>query len=521
MITTLALVTAFASANTRLASVAVEVRGAGYLRFAREGRITYSRQAIFSVKKGQLVADGMTVLPHIEIPGNAESFYVDGEGVVWYKKGSEKAVAGRIALAVFSSEGKVAQTGAYCVSSEIPKLFWPGEQAGSLLSLPLDRPTDNEPTIPQEAAKPADELKVRTPEKLVHQADEPAPKPQLVFAGLIPSIGGFAKLGDLRPTHINYKSRGDFGISTLEPKPFYAAPAVAFHPTTSVYSESANAAPTKSDKPDFSRLEPEKVKPVVPVTQINHPKEPRKPEPVVEPTKSGPLPAFVGKISIAIDGDLIVEGDKIYLGEIATLAGDETVCNAISELAIGDSPAAGVYRGLDSGSIVAALRRAGFDTKKFTISVDKKTRVTRKAQEISSKELIQAAVMAAVTELQINGALVCDQTVPPLAVPIGDFTIQTDTVRRSGTNITVTLKIVRGEKMLGMRAINLRPGKDSLAVSQGADVKLLVKTGGAAVEVTAKARAGGFLGETIEVVTPQGKVFKAKIIGTNLLEVNV
>ncbi len=130
MITTL-----LATVATGFLSTSIKVDGEGYLRFALEGRIVYSKTANLVSRDGRLSdSSGATVMPLFMLPEGANSVQVGEDGTISIQVGQSKRDIGRLTLAMFSASESLATQGAYLVARSRPKLEYPGEKgAGKLV----------------------------------------------------------------------------------------------------------------------------------------------------------------------------------------------------------------------------------------------------------------------------------------------------------------------------------------------------------------------------------------------------
>lgn len=153
-----------------LAPVSIEVRvdGEGYLRFAREGRAVYAKQARLVVTNGRLAHEsGPPVLPSIQIPNGVQSLNIDLEGRVLGAAGNEQREWGRLVLARFAEgQGPLPGDG-LLVAAHRPELGSPGEGTFGVVRVP-----ERERPARTPARTPAPRPRVTQP-----AADQPAPVP--------------------------------------------------------------------------------------------------------------------------------------------------------------------------------------------------------------------------------------------------------------------------------------------------------------------------------------------------------
>lgn len=475
-------------------AVVLEVNGPGFLRFASQGRLVYAKQAILNVKNGQLVSGTMQVLPHIEVPAKADKFTVDATGTVWAIQGSKKWESGRIALAYFYEDSKPVKKGEVYICDQAANLCWPGEEAGQLMAMPIGRPDQ------EQAEKP-------TSENISSPVDT-----------------GFAlaynetqtKLGGVRYSKIAYKPINDLSLISIMPGTLQSPT-----PVNNTKVEPLNqpkevviAQPALVKVSAPIKTQPEPVTPTLPVTVPTTKKAP-------VPTKTQPAKEIKGTINIDLDTNVEVEGSEVLLGEIASIAGDESAYEKLAAISLGESPAAGFYRAITQPIVLAALRKAGYDIKKFRVHVTPGVKVTRKAQQIQGAELISKAAAAAIDKYGLAGTLTCDEKIQPILVPFGEVQITADRFVKNGTTILVTMKITAGGKQAGGKTLTLHVSKDAIGVTSGQAVRVILKTAGAAVETKGRALQTALIGEIVSVTTDTGSTHKGVVIAPNVVEVTL
>ena len=124
---------------------AVRVDGEGFLRFVRDGRVVYAKEAELVARDGRLCHRlGPAVIPSITV---GSTFEIDLEGNVR----SGGVVVGRLVLATFAVPVSKIEEG-FLVSPERPKLGNPGE--GVIGVVRSTRTAISGPT-PQPAVAPA------------------------------------------------------------------------------------------------------------------------------------------------------------------------------------------------------------------------------------------------------------------------------------------------------------------------------------------------------------------------------
>ena len=381
-------------------SVDVRVDGQGLMRFARDGRAVYAKEAHLTVTDGILGKAGVSLLPEIRVPASTESISIDLEGNVTGIAHESKVALGKLVLAIFPLEDGLVPDGPFLVAKDRPKLCEAGDDTAGVFRMAGD--TAKQP------AKVAD--------KVV-----------------------------------------------------------------------ADATPTKH---------------VV--------------APYHSPTKA---PAVAGKAQIDINTESQVAGDKILLGEIATIAGDGKVCEQLKALEVGDSPAFGVTRGLDRSSIESRLIQAGYKADAITLNMPTSAKLQRKSQTISGDQILQAAIAAA-TQKAPGVTYKNDQPALDFLAPLGEVTLTAENFAINRTATVVTVAVLVDGKRINSRNVTLKPDS-SFGITAGQIVKITLRSAGAVIEVGGKARTGGLAGQTVTVVADTGAVLNATVTGPDRVEVKM
>lgn len=167
-------------------AVDVRVEGPGLLRFIREGRTVYAKQARLSVVGGRLSGpEGATTLPGIAVGATPDAFVIRSDGSVVGQYGTHERTLGRLSLAMFGDERALTRSGGFLIASSRPRTAWPGTLgAGELASAGMAgeaKPSVAPPTRqPKPDAKPDAKPPTKPPAKPTAKpgpAAKPAAKP--------------------------------------------------------------------------------------------------------------------------------------------------------------------------------------------------------------------------------------------------------------------------------------------------------------------------------------------------------
>lgn len=175
MITSLFLGIVFAAP-----SLHAKVDGAGYLRFAREGRAVYMKKCTFGVKSGKLVNDyGDYTLPQILVSEASDKLEIDLEGNVFAQKDGNKSRVGRLVIALFNETAALSEKEGVLVAADKPQLGNPGEETNGVIRMidPNEKPETKpaEKPIEKPAEKPAEKPLEKPLEKPIEKAPETKP----------------------------------------------------------------------------------------------------------------------------------------------------------------------------------------------------------------------------------------------------------------------------------------------------------------------------------------------------------
>jgi hypothetical protein len=108
----------------------IRVDGEGYLRFIRDGRAVYAKEAALQVSDGKLAdSAGDTVLPAIQVGPNATNLEMDLEGHIFATYQGQRIKAGQLVLAMFPASEAFRQEDVVLIADDRPKLGNPGDEA--------------------------------------------------------------------------------------------------------------------------------------------------------------------------------------------------------------------------------------------------------------------------------------------------------------------------------------------------------------------------------------------------------
>lgn len=119
----------------------LEVAGEALLRFSRDARVVYARQAEVYVVDGALThRNGWRTVPTIPVPADALALEFEADGRVWAVTASGRKACGRLALARFSAQTAFDESEGMLVAAVRPEIVFPGDgESDRLYARPIPR----------------------------------------------------------------------------------------------------------------------------------------------------------------------------------------------------------------------------------------------------------------------------------------------------------------------------------------------------------------------------------------------
>lgn len=144
-------------------TVSVRVDGDGYLRFVRDARVVYAREAKLSVQSGLLCQDtGLPLLPNIRIADPSAPIVIGPDGTVKVSG----AVAGRLVLGLFPEGTPSREDNGMKVFEVKASIGYPGDDLNGVIA-----------TVSGSNSAVLSEVKRPDPEKTIPVTKPPAEKP--------------------------------------------------------------------------------------------------------------------------------------------------------------------------------------------------------------------------------------------------------------------------------------------------------------------------------------------------------
>jgi hypothetical protein len=232
------------------------------------------------------------------------------------------------------------------------------------------------------------------------------------------------------------------------------------------------------------------------------------------------------KATVRIPEQVTVVAARFRLGDIATVGGDETLCQTLRQIELGASPLAGQSRLFTRQQLITRLRQHGIDPNAIQLEMPNAVRIMREAQSLDTTQLEQFAreqLRAVLGEVASEWTL--ENPPAPTAIPSGAVSFRLEGEPRVASQCA-TLEVValvenqpRARYLLRFKA----PAKPrQIAVRAGEAVQVRVVADGVVLEVKGIARATGALDETIPVYIPETqKTLRAQIVDTGILEMRL
>jgi flagella basal body P-ring formation protein FlgA len=244
------------------------------------------------------------------------------------------------------------------------------------------------------------------------------------------------------------------------------------------------------------------------------------PRPQVSATAS-PAPTVGTRPRIVVREQAEVAGPKVLLGEVADLAQAGDRAAELAAVVLADTPTVGGSRTITPQQVASRIRMAGLRPEDFEVVMPASTRVERRARRIAHMEFVKVAATAAAREIGSDAPLKSGPTQQDFLVEDGEVELRAERVTRTTSAVSVTVAIFVNGNRVNSRVVTLSPEAEGEGVRGNTPVKILIRAGGAVVEVAGRARTSGWLGESVTVVTETGSTHIATVVGPGRVEVRL
>lgn len=218
------------------------------------------------------------------------------------------------------------------------------------------------------------------------------------------------------------------------------------------------------------------------------------------------------KLIIAVPELIEVSGDQVTLGDL----GVKDV--QLAPTTLFNSPPVGVSSPLTQYRLDSALKQANIEAM-FTLP--RNAVIRRRSQVIKREAFNQAATQALLQKLGVELPVNVVDNSGDFTAPDGPLELKAESFNSGSNTFMVTLGIYVEGKRINSRTVSLRADQTAVRVEANSKVTVVMRSAGLSVEVNAKARTSGFIGQNITVVTDTGTILEGKIIAADKVEVNI
>jgi hypothetical protein len=226
------------------------------------------------------------------------------------------------------------------------------------------------------------------------------------------------------------------------------------------------------------------------------------------------------QVTITVRASSEAAGDKILLGEVATIDADAATKQRLSQVSLGETPIFGLKRILTKSGVTTRLLAAKERPEQMLLIVPEGATVVRKGQTVDSATLVETAKAYVQRQIGAEVELTEKEAVREITVGLGELQIDAVAITQTPPAVTVTLSIKVDGKPSGTRTVRLLADL-SQGVKANDVVKIRMRSNLAVVELTGKAKESGVIGQTIQVVTSRNTTHTAKVVAPGIVEVSL
>jgi hypothetical protein len=235
-----------------------------------------------------------------------------------------------------------------------------------------------------------------------------------------------------------------------------------------------------------------------------------------------PDPAAASLIEVAVQPTSEVDGPRVKLGQIAKIKSTADVVERLAEIDLGPAPMAGIPRPIVASRIQSALLGAGFKSKEFRIEVPANATVALKVQRVELAKFVECASIAVSQIVGNQVRLTNNQHFPDFVAPMGELSLEAGKPSKTNSGFSVLVSVSVNGKRVNSRQIQLEiESGSSISVAAGAPVKIYLRSAGATIEISGRARTAGFVGQQITVTSSTGSVHQATVLSATEVEVKL
>ena len=244
--------------------------------------------------------------------------------------------------------------------------------------------------------------------------------------------------------------------------------------------------------------------------------------------KDKPEPAIVTKTAVESQKLKIVvaklsevDHDHITLGDIATMVGPKELQAKAQTVDLGPTPKIGTFIRFESQFIAPRLAMVGIKPDEFSLVVPDSATAERPYQTVTEDQLTEAAMIAIREKYDVGQDLKPDSKIQEWKLPKGDLVLSTTLYSKTDRSISAVIVADVDGRRAGTQNITLVPAEEQQGVKVGDQVTIRIRSAGAIVEVTGKAKTAGWVGQRVTVLADTGSTHTAKVISSSLVEVQL
>lgn len=234
-------------------------------------------------------------------------------------------------------------------------------------------------------------------------------------------------------------------------------------------------------------------------------------------------PTVLIKATVSVRALSEVSGPRFTLGQIAEITASDELKAKLEQIDLGTAPIAGIPRPIVQSRIQSLLMVAGLKAKEFDIRIATDAKVALKVQKIELAQFVDEAKKAVAPLVGPQVEFRNSQTFPDFLAPMGEVILESGKPSKSQNGFTVLVSVFVAGKKVNSRLINLQVDSTSTtaAIKAGDTVRIYLRSAGASIEVSGKARTAGYPGQQITVVASTGSIHQATVLSASEVEVKL
>lgn len=254
---------------------------------------------------------------------------------------------------------------------------------------------------------------------------------------------------------------------------------------------------------------------------------------VSQPNRQAPTPTVsetAKPVHIRLKQRTEVSTENFTLGDIATLSGDEVMCEEMAKIDLGKTPPIGVRKIFNEPILKATLLAAGVEADRFSLDVPTAASLVRKSAVLKGEDVNQKAIEAAKSKSGLDMPFRVLQPMEDMAIPDGEIEYQTNAVIEVGDGYSVDISVMLNGKKFAQKVLRVAPDSRAPSLKAGTNVRIRMICRGATVEaegklVTKIAYVGQMVTVSRETTPEPGKqrgetvMHTGKLVNANTVEV--